>query len=406
LIFKYKGIDREGKKVSGRIEASSSEEAKKRLKAKGIFYDKVSEASESFVQKLEKLRATQIENKKLSNLSRNLAIYLRSSIPILQAIKLAKTQTDETKMLDFLTSVETMLDEGSSFYGAIDAQTALILPDFYKQSIKVAEENGVLGDVLSEMASFLIYQDRVVKKIQKAMIYPSAILFISILMVAVMLTVVVPKITAMFVQMKQEIPALTQFVIDAGDFLGAYWIHLSIAFVIGSSIFSYFLKNSYSFRYKFHMILLKLPFLGRVLQTSELTRFAYVASVLLKSGVTFVHTIRLAGNTLNNLVLKEKILNASKLVVEGKRFSASLLNDKRYKIDKSFVQAIALGEETSEVSAILDNLASLYQEENSDSIDMFLALLEPALVLFVGVTIGIIVTAMLLPIFSLNLGGM
>jgi type II secretory pathway component PulF len=280
------------------------------------------------------------------------------------------------------------------------------LPDFYKQSIKVAEENGVLGDVLGEMASFLLYQDRVAKKVQKAMVYPTMILSISILMVAIMLTVVVPKITAMFVQMKQEIPALTQFVIDAGDFLGAYWLHLSILFVILSSVFSFFLRNSYNFRYRFHMILLNLPFLGRILQTSELTRFAYVASVLLKSGVTFVHTIRLAGNTLNNLVLKEKILNASKLVVEGKRFSASLLNDKRYKIDKSFIQAIALGEETSEVSSILDNLAALYQEENNDSIDMFLALLEPALMLFVGVTIGIIVTAMLLPIFSLNLGGM
>jgi type II secretory pathway component PulF len=406
LIYKYKGIDREGKKASGRIEASSLEDAKKRLKAKGIFYDKVFEASESFVQKIEKLRATEIENKKLSNLSRNLAIYLRSSIPILQAIKLAKTQTDETKMLDFLTSVETMLDEGSSFYGAIDSQTALILPDFYKQSIKVAEENGVLGDVLEEMSSFLLYQDRVVKQIQKAMIYPAMLLTISTLMVGVMLTVVVPKITAMFVQMKQEIPPLTQFIIDAGDFLGHYWLVILILFTIASAVFSFLLKNSYNFRYRFHMILLKIPFLGRVLETSELTRFAYVASVLLKSGVTFVHTIRLAGNTLNNLVLKEKVLNASKLVVEGKKFSTSLLNDKRFKIDKAFVQAIALGEETSEVAPILDNLATLYQEENSDSIEVFLSILQPALVVFVGGTIGIIVTAMLLPIFSLNLGGM
>jgi len=104
--------------------------------------------------------------------------------------------------------------------------------------------------------------------------------------------------------------------------------------------------------------------------------------------------------------LKEKILNASKLVVEGKRFSTALLNDRRFKIDKSFIQAIALGEETSEVSAILDNLASLYQEENEDAINIFLSMLEPALILIVGVTIGVIVTAMLLPIFSINLQGM
>jgi general secretion pathway protein F/type IV pilus assembly protein PilC len=406
MIFKYGGIDRDGKKVSGRIEANGLEEAKKRLKSKGIFYNKISEASQSPLQRLEKLRATQIPTKKLSNLSRNLSIYLRSSIPILQAIKLAKSQTDETKMLDFLTSIETMLDEGKSFYYALEGQTAIILPDFYKQSIKIAEENGVLGEVLGEMATFLLAQDRIVKQISQAMIYPLFIIGISIVMISIMLTVVVPKITAMFVQMKQEIPQLTQFVISSGDFLGAYWLHISIVILVAVTIFSTMLKTSYKFRFGVHLFMLKIPFLGRVIQTSELTRFAYIASVLLKSGVTFVHTIRLAGNTLNNLVLKEKMLNASKLVVEGKKFSNSLLSDKRFKIDRSFIQAIALGEETSEVAPILENLASLYQEENSDAISIFLSMLEPALILFVGVTIGVIVTAMLLPIFSLNLGGM
>jgi len=166
------------------------------------------------------------------------------------------------------------------------------------------------------------------------------------------------------------------------------------------------MRTSYKFKFSVHNILLRLPFLGRVIQTSELTRFAYVSSVLLKSGVTFVHTIRLAGNTLNNLVLKEKMLQASKLVVEGKKFSNSLINDGKFKIDRSFIQAIALGEETSEVAPILENLASLYQEENSDSISVFLSILEPMLILFVGATIGVIVMAMLLPIFSLNLGAM
>ncbi len=406
MIFKYSGIDRDGKKASGRIEANNLEEAKKRLKSKGIFYNKVSEASQSFIQRLERLRATEIPAKKLSNLSRNLSIYLKSSIPILQAIKLAKSQTDETKMLDFLTSIETMLDEGKSFYHALDSQTALVLPDFYKQSIKIAEENGVLGDVLGEMATFLLAQDRIVKQISQAMIYPLFIVAISIIMVSIMLTLVVPKITSMFVQMKQEIPQLTQFVIASGDFLGAYWLYISILLLIAMVLFSFMMKTSKAFKFSVHLILLKVPFLGRVIQTSELTRFSYIASVLLRSGVTFVHTIRLAGNTLNNIVLKEKMLNASKLVVEGKKFSSSLVNDKRFKIDKSFVQAIALGEETSEVAPILENLASLYQEENQDSINIFLSMLEPALILFVGITIGIIVTAMLLPIFSLNLGGM
>ena len=153
MIFKYRGIDREGKKASGRIEANGLDEAKRKLKAKGIFYDKVTESSQSIFVKLSKLRARPIPTKRLSALSRNLAIYLRSSIPILQAIKLAKSQADDGKTLDFLTAIETMLDEGQSFHTALETQDAVILPDFYKQSIKIAEENGVLSDVLEELST-------------------------------------------------------------------------------------------------------------------------------------------------------------------------------------------------------------------------------------------------------------
>jgi len=406
MIFKYRGIDREGKKASGRIEANGLDEAKRKLKAKGIFYDKVTESSQSIFVKLSKLRARPIPTKRLSALSRNLAIYLRSSIPILQAIKLAKSQADDGKTLDFLTAIETMLDEGQSFHTALETQDAVILPDFYKQSIKIAEENGVLSDVLEELSTFLLEQDRVTKQISQAMVYPMFIIAISVMMVSVMLTLVVPKITAMFTQMKQEIPPLTQFVIDLGDFLQANWLLIALSLLAVASIFSMMMKFSYKFKYRVHLFLLKFPFLGRVIQTSELTRFSYISSLLIKSGVNFVHTIKLAGNTLNNVVLKEKMLEASKVVVEGSKFSQALVKDRRFKIDKAFVQSIALGEETSEVANILDNLATLYQQENKDSITLFLSLLEPILILFVGATIGVIVTAMLLPIFSLNLGAM
>jgi general secretion pathway protein F/type IV pilus assembly protein PilC len=406
MIFKYRGINKEGSKVSGRIDANNINEAKTKLKSKGIFYDKVTESSQSIFKQLSKLRARPISTKKLSTLSRNLAIYLKSSIPILQAIRLAKSQAEDGKILDFLTAIDTMLDEGNSFHSALETQEAVILPDFYKQSIKIAEENGVLSKVLEELSKFLIEQDRVVKQISQAMIYPFFIIGISVLMVSVMLTVVVPKITAMFVQMKQEIPQITQFVINSGDFLQEYWLLLAFGILIIVSIFTLFMKFSYPFKYKIHLFLLKTPFLGKVIQTSELTRFSYISSLLIQSGVNFVHTIKLAGNTLNNVVIKEKMINASKVVVEGSKFSQALLKDKRFKIDKSFIQAIALGEETSEVANILDNLAMLYQQENRDSITMFLALLEPLLILIVGAIIGVIVMAMLLPIFSLNLGAM
>jgi len=225
MIFKYKGIDQSGKSVTGRIESKSLESAKRTIKNQHIFLESIREVGNnfSFLSKLQNLRMTTIDPKKLAILSRNLSIYLNSSIPIVKAITLAKSQAD-TKTADFLTSIETMLDQGKSFYSAIENQKVYKLPDFYKQSIKIAEENGVLGTVLQELSVFLADQTKLTKQISKAMVYPMFIISISVLMISVMLTVVVPEITSMFVQMKQEIPPLTKFVISLSDFLGKYWI--------------------------------------------------------------------------------------------------------------------------------------------------------------------------------------
>jgi general secretion pathway protein F/type IV pilus assembly protein PilC len=151
--------------------------------------------------------------------------------------------------------------------------------------------------------------------------------------------------------------------------------------------------------------MLKLPLFGKIIRTFELARFSYITSVLSKSGVTFVHAVKLSSGILDNDVMRGEFEAASRDVVEGKKFSSSLAKHGKH-IDKSFVQAIALGEETSEVAMVMENLADLYFNENRNKISMFLSLMEPMLILFVGATIGFIVIAMLLPIFSMNMANM
>ena len=141
-----------------------------------------------------------------------------------------------------------------------------------------------------------------------------------------------------------------------------------------------------------------------MIEQGELSRFSYMNSILIKSGVQIVQAINLSANILKNSVIKRVFIEASKSVVEGKKLSVLLSNNKIYKIDEAFIHSIAIGEDTSKLSQILNNLANLYNEANKDKIDIFLALLEPIFMLFVGSTIGFIVIAMLLPIFSMNLG--
>jgi len=403
MVYKYKGIDKNGKSTTGRMEAPTLEDAKRRLQAQDILFEWVKLSGEGFGSKFNALRVKTLSVKQLSNFSKSLAIYLKAGVPLLKALYLLKSNVTENKIIDFLTAMESMIEEGKSFYGAMESQKVVNLPSFYTQSIKVAEENGLLESVLLELSEFLQKQSLISKQIKKALTYPLFIMAISMIMVGVMLAVVVPKITLMLEQMQKEVPPLTQFVIDAGEFVSSYWLLVLIVFTALAYLFTWLKKNSYRFKFSLNSLALKLPLLGKLIRSSELARFSYTTSMLLRSGVPFVHAVKLASNILENLPIKERLEEASKYVVEGKKFSQALIKAK-FSYDKSFLQAVALGEETSELAQMLENLSSLYEEQNKDFTDTFLSLLEPIMILTVGLIMGVIVAAMLLPIFTLNLG--
>ncbi len=402
MVYKYSGVKQDGSKIRSKLEASSIEDAKAKLKAQKIIYKSLKEESFNlsfFAYK----RTYSITPSELANLSRDFSLYLKAGISLINAVNLSLNQVQSNKKLKlFLQSLKTSLDEGKNFYSALEGQSAIKLPNFYKQSIKVSEDSGILDEVLNELAIFLKNQDRINKQIQGAFAYPVFILTISVLMVGFMISYVVPKITSIFEQMDQELPFVTKLVVSVGGWLSAHWLAVLLIF-IGSIVgFKILLMLNKKVKYLFDKFMLKLPFFGKIIEYTELGRFTYIASILLKSGVPFVQTVNLSSKILKNSVIATSFEDASKKVVEGSRLSQALLQSS-YTPDISFVQAIALGEETSEVAPILSNLSAMYFEENQDKLNVFLSLLEPFLMLVVGGIIGFIVTAMLLPIFSINI---
>ena len=403
MIFKYKGIDTVGKKVSSKIEAFSLREAKAKLKAKGILYEKIAEEQKSLFDGLQLSRRKKIAPKELSALSRELATYLRSGISIVSALKVIQTHYEsDKKMRLFLSTLSTLLDEGKNFYTALREQSVVELPLFYVESIKVSEDGGILDEVLLELARFLKEQEKIHKEIKSAFAYPSFMIVVALLMIAFMLTFVVPQITSIFKDMDQKLPASTEFVIAAGAFFSNNFQFLLAGIFLAVVLFIFLKKRFDAFAYFVDRLLLKLPLFGPIILKSELARFAYMASLLTRSGVPFVHTVNLSANILNNRVIKKIFLDASQQVVEGKLLSKTLYESKNI-IELSMIQTIALGEETSQLESVLHNISELYFEENRDKIAMLLTLLEPSLMLFVGGTIGFIVSAMLLPIFSMSI---
>ena len=403
MIYQYHGIDKKGQKHKGQIEAESIEEVKQRLKSQGVFYTDIKAERSLLPVKLSFKRAYRIKPSELAVISRDLAIFIKAGIPIVKALGLLKNQYEHHKKIEtLLQTLITAIDEGKTLYSAMEKQSVIILPAFYKQAIKVSEESGILAGVLQKMSIFLKERERINKQIQGAFAYPAFILIASIGMVAFMISYVVPKIANIFTQMGQELPPITKFVIDAGNIFSNYWPHM-LTVLISSVILFYILRAKIpAFRTAVDKALLSMPFFGPMIEKNELGKFSYMAAVLVQSGVPFVQAINLSAQILNNSVIKSLFLDSAQKVVEGKKLSISLKSGS-YEVDPSFLQAIAIGEETSEVSPILQNLSELYFEENKDKLDILLSLLEPALMLFVGGVIGFIVTAMLLPIFSINI---
>ena len=402
MLFKYKGFDKSGKKVKGTVNASSVEEAGQKLKSRGIYHEGLTPTKEF---SLDAFSTRQMPGEMLSTFSKELSSYLNSGMTILTAIKLLENQHEgEKRYVSFLNSLKTMIEEGKSLYHALNTQKVYALPEFYLQSLNVAGQSGKMVEVLTNMGNFFSAQNKVKKQVKGAMTYPAIIFTVAIAMTSFLIAFVVPKITEIFEDTGQELPPITQFVLNISDFLTSHYVAIIVSFIV----FIVSFKIAYAKIDSFHRLvdswLLKTPILGTLIQNHELGRFSYILSLMLSSGVAYAQAVQLAKATFGNYGLKDLFDKASVKVLEGNKLSNSLQLSKGVKLKRNFLQSLALGEESSEVAQILDNTSTLYAEENEDKLKLLLGLLEPFMMLFIGVVVGVIVSAMLLPIFTMTQG--
>ncbi len=402
MLFKYKGFDKTGKKVKGTVTASSEEEAGQKLRTQNIYHEGLTPTKEF---SLEAFSKRQMPGELLSAFSKELSSYLKSGMTILTAVKLLENQHEgEKKYVSFLNSVKTMIDEGKSLYHALNSQKVYALPEFFLQSLNVAGQSGKMVEVLTNMGNFFSAQNKVKKQVQGAMTYPAIIFTVAIGMTSFLIAFVVPKITGIFEDTGQELPPITQFVLGLSDFLTSHYIAIIISILSIILIFRVCYAKIDTFHRIIDSMLLKIPVLGTLIQNHELGRFSYILSLMLSSGIAYAQAVQLSKATFANYGLRDLFEKASVKVLEGNKLSNALQMAKGVKLKRNFMQSLALGEESSEVAQILDNTSTLYAEENEDKLKLLLSLLEPFMMLFIGVVVGVIVSAMLLPIFTMTQG--
>lgn len=400
MLYKYEYL-KENQIIKNQIEANTIEDAKNILTSNDIYFISIKEDKKIF--NFQFLFKKNLNNQLLITFSRSILIYIQSGIPLIKAFQLLiQNDSNNKNLILFYKNVYTLINEGKSLSYAIEQQDIFKIPKFYIESIRIAEENGFLENTLNELILFMEEQEEINKQIVSSIFYPIFIIVSSILMISFMIITVVPKITKIFEQTKQELPEITQMLIKTSDFLKNNYLTILLIFTFIYII--HFLSNNKIEKYRefIDLMKLKIPLFGNIILKSELSRISYLLSVLTKSGIPFVQAVNFSSNTVKNLMLKNTLTNSAKMLVEGKKFSETLKGNKI--ISNDFVQAIELGEETSEMSKILFNISKIYISENKNKIKIILSLIEPIMMIIVGSIIGIIVMAMILPIFSMNIG--
>ncbi len=385
-IFRYKGYRTDGSEAAGTIEANGLKDAVLRLKDLGLHPKKVQEAIYVKRPGLFQRHDTSL----LPSITRQLSILLSSGVTLMEALS-SISEENKGFWKNMLVNIKERVAAGSSFSKALQ-EYEKIFPEFYVNMVAAGEASGNLDKVLSRLADFLESQDNLKSKVRTAMIYPIFMICIGFIVLSFLFTFVMPKITKIFKDTESALPFITIVLITVSDIFQNYW-WLFVGVLLGG-IFG-FRRLREKNRLLVDKLFLRLP--GNIIQSLYVGRFTRTLGFLLEGGLPVLKALELAAKSIGNKVLEIRVIDAAKRVAEGARLSASLNG-----FPPVLLQLITTGERSGRLIEVLKNAADSYEEEFSRKVQKSLSLLEPTMILFMGLIVGLIVLAVLLPIFQLN----
>jgi general secretion pathway protein F len=385
-IFHYKGYRTDGSEVAGTLEASSQKDAAFRLRESGLYPKDVKE----FVTKGREGIFRRYDHSLVPTITRQLSTLLSSGVPLIEALT-SLAEENKGFWRNTLIEIKERVASGSSFSKSLEAYEK-IFPEFYVNMIAAGEASGNLDDVLTKLAAYLEAQSDLRSKVRTSMIYPVFMICIGFIVLSFLFAFVIPKITKIFKDTEAALPLITIILITVSDIVQNYWwliIGLLLGMVYGLKRMR--TKN----RVLFDSFLMRLP--GNIMQSLYFGRFARTLGFLLEGGIPVLRALDLSAKSIGNQALEQKVIDSGRKVAEGARLAASLEG-----FPPVLLQLIATGERSGQLVEILKNAAASYEEEFSRKVQRALSFLEPAMILCMGFLVGLIVLAVLLPIFQLN----
>jgi len=329
--------------------------------------------------------------------TRQFATMINSGLPLVQSLNILSAQTENAKLKDVSKAVVFDVEAGNTLADAL-AKHPNAFPQLYVNMVAAGEAGGILDTILLRLATFLEKNDRLIRKVKSAMIYPAVIFTVAFAAVAVLLIFVIPVFRSMFESVHMELPLPTRIVIGLSDFLRSYWWAVLGSIAGGTFAFRKF-NDTHGGKRKVDGALLAMPVLGDVLRKSAVSRFTRTLGTLVSSGVSILDGLEITAKTAGNTIIHDAIMASRSSIAGGDTIAAPL--EKSGVFPPMVISMIAVGEQTGGLDEMLSKIADFYDDEVDVAVSGLLSLLEPIMILFLGVIVGGMIVAMYLPIFGM-----
>jgi type IV pilus assembly protein PilC len=386
--------------VSGEREAASQEELRSLLRREQITMTQASEKGrEISIPKLG--RNKKVKAKELAVFTRQFSVMIDAGLPLVQCIDILAQQQPNAFFKDVLNQVRQDVEEGSTLATALSKHPK-VFDQLYTHMVEAGETGGVLDLILQRLATLIEKVVKLKRSIISASIYPAAVVFVAIAAVAIIMIVVIPQFQQIFLGLLgpgEALPLPTRIVMAISNFLAGWGGLALLVVLIASAVGTKFYYATPKGRHNIDALLLKLPIFGSILRKIAVARFSRILSTLLSSGVPILQSLEITAKTAGNVIIQNAILKVRDGVERGENFVDPLKETKVF--PEMVSQMIGVGEQTGAMDAMLGKIADFYEDEVDSAIADLLAMIEPALIAFLGVTIGSIVISMYLPLFTL-----
>lgn len=397
----YQARHSSGAVKSGVVDAFNEQDARVRLRAMKLEPVRLVQAGNqkkggSDLSSL--LTSKSVTPKELQVFTRQLATLINAGIPVVDGLKILIDGTKAGGLKDALSTVKADLETGKKFSTSL-AQHPKIFDRLYCNLVEAGEEAGILDQILSRLSVYLEKNEKIKGQVKGALVLPIVIICFSFLVITGILLFVIPKLQEVFESGGKQLPALTQWVIDLSTNIKKNW-YIYIACLTGIPyLFIQYIKTDEGKRV-FDGALIRAPLFGDLVLRSSVARMTRTLSTLLSSGVGLIEAIEIAARTSGNYSMEEALLRTKEQVLQGRPFAAPLSKEKL--IPEMVTQMVAIGEQSGSVDQMLGKIADFYEDEVEGAVKALTSMIEPLLMIFLGVIIAVLVVAMYLPIFSLG----